>query len=150
MTFICTHNSRHSHMAQVWAQYAANDCGLDAVQTDSGGTEATAFNPRAVASLERAGYRIEPSTRDGNPIDVVDGGGGHAPMRCWSKVFDDERNPSGDFVAVITRQSADEAGPFVPGATLRVARPRVDPKPSTAPSEKAPPTTSAARRSRGR
>ncbi|MEC8511258.1 MAG: hypothetical protein VX015_03865 [Planctomycetota bacterium] len=59
MTFICTHNSRRSHMAQIWAQCAARRHGLGAVQTFSGGTEATAFNPRAVAAMQRAGLAID-------------------------------------------------------------------------------------------
>ena len=51
-------------------------------------------------------------------------------MRCWSKVFGDDANPSANFVAVMTCQSADEACPFVPGAQLRVALPYVDPEAS--------------------
>lgn len=127
MTFICTHNSRRSHMAQIWAQCAANAHGLDAVRTFSGGTEATAFNPRAVAAIERAGMDVRVSVDGDNPVYVVEDGDGPA-MQCWSKVYDDGANPSGDFVAVMTCQSADEACPFVPGAGLRVALPYVDPK----------------------
>jgi hypothetical protein len=55
LTFICTHNSRRSHMAQLWAAVAAASYGVEKVSTFSGGTEATAFNPRTVASLQRAG-----------------------------------------------------------------------------------------------
>ena len=49
--FICTHNSRRSHIAQVWAQTAASYFNISNVYAYSGGTEATAFNPRAVASV---------------------------------------------------------------------------------------------------
>src|SRR5689334_19004318 len=45
LTFICTHNSRRSHLAQIWAQTAATHFGFPGVQTFSGGTAATAFNP---------------------------------------------------------------------------------------------------------
>ena len=48
LVFICTHNSRRSHMAQVWAQAAAHQFGIDHVHTFSGGTEKTAFNSNAV------------------------------------------------------------------------------------------------------
>ncbi len=129
MTFICTHNSRRSHMAQIWAQCAARRHGLGAVQTFSGGTEATAFNPRAVAAMQRAGLAIELDVDGENPVYVVEDGQGDG-MRCWSKVFSDDANPSANFVAVMTCQSADEACPFVPGAQLRVALPYVDPKAS--------------------
>ncbi len=53
LTFICTHNSRRSHMSQIWAAAAAY------IQTFSGGTEATSFNPRAVEALKRAGFRVK-------------------------------------------------------------------------------------------
>src|SRR5690625_3246982 len=56
LNFICTHNSRRSHLAQIWTQTAASHFGIDGVETYSGGTEATAFNPRAVAAIERAGF----------------------------------------------------------------------------------------------
>ncbi|MDZ7659387.1 hypothetical protein [Fodinibius sp.] len=49
LTFICTHNSRRSHLCQIWAAAIADYFGIDNVETYSGGTEATAFNPRAVA-----------------------------------------------------------------------------------------------------
>ena len=42
LIFICTHNSRRSHMAQLWAQTAAAYHGVAAIETFSGGTEATA------------------------------------------------------------------------------------------------------------
>src|SRR6056297_1978450 len=61
LTFICTHNSRRSHLSQIWAQVAAEYYGLDGldgVETFSGGTEATAFNPRAVAALQRCGLTL--------------------------------------------------------------------------------------------
>src|SRR6478752_7363247 len=43
LTFICTHNSRRSHLAQIWAQVTAAHYGVGGVETFSGGTEATAF-----------------------------------------------------------------------------------------------------------
>ena len=59
LTFICTHNSRRSHMSQIWAAAAAAHYGIEEnVNTYSGGTEATAFNPRAVAAIERAGFKV--------------------------------------------------------------------------------------------
>ena len=59
LTFICTHNSRRSQLAQVWAAVAAHHFGLDHVRTYSGGTEVTAFNPYAVAALERADFALK-------------------------------------------------------------------------------------------
>jgi len=53
ITFICTHNSRRSHLGQIWAQTASAYYGLSGVRTFSGGTEATACNERTVAALMR-------------------------------------------------------------------------------------------------
>src|SRR4051812_44272108 len=36
LTFICPHNSRRSHMSQIWAQTAAYYYGLDRIETFSG------------------------------------------------------------------------------------------------------------------
>ena len=47
LIYVCTHNSRRSHLGQVWAAVAANYYGVEHVFTFSGGTEATAFNPNA-------------------------------------------------------------------------------------------------------
>jgi arsenate reductase (thioredoxin) len=58
LLFIYTHNSRRSHIAQIWAQTAALYYGVAPVETFSGGMEATAFNPRAVAALQRVGFEI--------------------------------------------------------------------------------------------
>ena len=67
LTFICTHNSRRSHMSQIWAAIAAQYYGVAGVETFSGGTEATAFNPRAVAALKRAGVKVEKKDDEANP-----------------------------------------------------------------------------------
>ncbi|MGY8915417.1 MAG: protein-tyrosine-phosphatase, partial [Flavobacteriales bacterium] len=47
INFICTHNSRRSHLSQVWAQTAAFYYGIEQVFCYSGGTEATALFPVA-------------------------------------------------------------------------------------------------------
>jgi arsenate reductase len=129
LVFICTHNSRRSHMAQLWAATAAASYGIDDVETFSGGTEATAFNPRAVAALERAGFEIKTSTpADANPKFLVRVGPTADALECFSKVYDQPPNPSSGFCAVMTCSAADEACPSVPGATLRLAIPYDDPK----------------------
>lgn len=58
LNFICTHNSRRSHFAQIWTAIAAYQAGLNTLHTFSGGTETTALHPNAVAALRRAGFRI--------------------------------------------------------------------------------------------
>ena len=45
INFICTHNSRRSHLSQVWAQTMAHYFNIKNVFCYSGGTEATALFP---------------------------------------------------------------------------------------------------------
>ena len=128
LTFICTHNSRRSHMSQLWASTAAEYYGVPGVFTFSGGTEATAFNPRAVAALERAGFRIEKDSQSENPVYTVRNGGNTLPMTAFSKKYTDETNPQENFCAVMTCSEADKNCPTVEGASFRVAIPYEDPK----------------------
>lgn len=127
LTFICTHNSRRSHMAQLWAAAAAARYGATGVSTFSGGTEVTAFNPRAVSSLRRAGFRIDDPGGD-NPRYRVSFSPVIDAMRCWSKRYDDDANPRRGFAAVMTCSEADAACPIVVGAAARISLPYDDPK----------------------
>ncbi len=127
LNFICTHNSRRSHLAQIWAAVAAAYFGLDHVRTFSGGTEATAFNPRAVAALERAGFRVENPGGE-NPHYQVYFSSEYPPLLCFSKTYDDAVNPSSDFAAIMTCSDADENCPFIPGVELRLPLTYEDPK----------------------
>ncbi|MEO1232511.1 MAG: protein-tyrosine-phosphatase [Myxococcota bacterium] len=130
LTFICTHNSRRSHMTQLWAQTAAAVMGVPGIKTFSGGTEATAFNPRAVAAMTRAGFDIERPDDADNPHYAVGYGPSSPRMEAFSKVFGHEANPKEGFVAVMTCSQADASCPFVPGAAYRVSLPYEDPKAS--------------------
>ena len=66
LNFICTHNSRRSQFAQIWAQTAADYFQL-AAQCYSGGVEVTACNERTIASLERTGFIVSKHGHS-NPI----------------------------------------------------------------------------------
>jgi arsenate reductase (thioredoxin) len=125
--FICTHNSRRSQIAQVWAATAAAYFAIPNLTTYSGGTEATAFNPRAVAALERVGFRITDPGGD-NPHYRVEAGPDLPPLVCFSKTIGDARNPQQDFGAIMTCAEADESCPYVPGAAWRLSLTYDDPK----------------------
>jgi len=127
LNFICTHNSRRSHLGMIWAAVAAHHFGLENVTTYSGGTEATAFNPRAVAALERAGFRIENPGGE-NPDYLVHYAEDHPPLVCFSKRYDDPANAAGTFAAIMTCSDADDNCPLIPGAELRLALTYEDPK----------------------
>lgn len=128
LTFICTHNSRRSHMGQIWAQTAAYYFGIEGIRTFSGGTEATAFNPNAVKAMADAGFEIISDGNPDNPVYNVRFANDREPMQVFSKTYDDEINPREDFCAIMTCSDADENCPFIPGATLRILITYEDPK----------------------
>jgi arsenate reductase len=131
LTFICTHNSRRSQMAQVWATLAASHYGVRKIEVFSGGTEGTAFNPRAVAALKRAGVTIEPvgNTPDAdNPKYEVRLGRDGGRLICFSKKYDQTPNPRADFAAVMVCADAEKNCPNVAGALERISLPYEDPK----------------------
>ncbi|MEM8528348.1 MAG: protein-tyrosine-phosphatase [Bacteroidota bacterium] len=116
LNFICTHNSRRSHISQIWASAAACYFEIENIHCYSGGTEATAFNPRAVAALKRAGFHIEKSSIGRNPRYQVYCCDQIAPIEAFSKVYDDASNPKSDFAAIMTCNHADQNCPFIPSA----------------------------------
>jgi arsenate reductase len=129
LTFICTHNSRRSHLSQIWAQVAAECYGLKGVETYSGGTEATAFNPRAVAAMQRCGLKIvadDPTAP--NPRYAVSTSDSGTPQVCFSKAYGDAPNPGTGYCAVMTCSQADDACPLVMGCDLRMPIRYEDPK----------------------
>lgn len=129
LMFICTHNSRRSHLSQLWAATAAAWYGIDGVETYSGGTEATAFNPRAVATMRRAGFEIGDVPDDAaNPHYAVSFAADRAALDAFSKTYDAAGNPTSDFAAIMTCSQADQACPFVRGSALRISLPYDDPK----------------------
>ncbi|NIJ55505.1 protein-tyrosine-phosphatase [Dyadobacter arcticus] len=128
LTYICTHNSRRSHFGQIWAATAAAYYDLPDVITYSGGTETSAFNERAVAACERAGFDITKTSEGKNPVYHVSYAADTEPLKAFSKKYDDASNPQNNFCAIMTCSQADEACPVVKGAAARVAVPYDDPK----------------------
>ena len=127
LNFICTHNSRRSQLAQIWAKTAAAYFDLD-VTCLSGGVEVTAFNERAVSAVARAGFRVEQSDNSENPVYYVWYSGEAAPLRMFSKLFDDPENRADAFAAVMVCSHADANCPFIPGTEKRISLTYDDPK----------------------
>jgi protein-tyrosine-phosphatase len=128
LVFICTHNSRRSHLSQLWALAASAYYDIVGVNTFSGGTEATAFNPRAVKALREAGFDIEKTDESSNPVYKVKYSTTEDAVKAFSKKFTDPFNPQENFIAVMTCSDADEACPYVPGASARFSVTYEDPK----------------------
>lgn len=128
LNFICTHNSRRSHISQIWAQAAAHYYNVSNVICYSGGTEATAFNPRAVGAMQNAGFNITKRKDGKNPVYEVRFANDADPIVSFSKTYDNPFNHSEDFAAVMTCSHADENCPLVIGASKRIALTYDDPK----------------------
>lgn len=128
LTFICTHNSRRSHISQIWAQTAAEFYNIPNIKCYSGGTEATAFNTRAVKAIKKAGFKIEKKHESDNPIYLVHFAENIEPLKCFSKVYSDPFNPKSNFAAIMTCSDADENCPVVFGAEARFPIRYDDPK----------------------
>ena len=126
LNFICTHNSRRSQFSQIWAQTAAAYYGIEAY-CYSGGVEVTAFNPRAVAAIQRDGFKVVKKEGE-NPLYFVFYSEEEDPIVTFSKVVEDAVNATKEFAAVMTCDHADENCPFIPGAEKRFPLRFEDPK----------------------
>lgn len=128
LNFICTHNSRRSHLSQIWAQCLATYFGLNQVHCYSGGTETTALFPMIVETLENAGFEIATIAKTENPIYSIKFAPNEHPIIGFSKKLDDYFNPSAEFAAIMTCDSANESCPIVSGAEVRIPITYQDPK----------------------
>ncbi|MEO1032223.1 MAG: protein-tyrosine-phosphatase [Bacteroidota bacterium] len=128
LNFICTHNSRRSHLSQIWAQTLAHYHNIGNVFTYSGGTEATALFPSVAKALETSGFKIEKLSDTSNPVYAIKYSEVKHPIIGFSKPFDAAFNPSSEFAAIMTCDSANEACPFVPGSEQRIPLTYEDPK----------------------
>ena len=129
VTFICTHNSRRSQLSEVWLRAAVDYFKIKGIRSYSGGTEATAFNHRMVAAIDRFGFGvnimndgINPEYRINMSSDKSNG------IKMFSKIYDHDYNPVKNYIAVMVCDQADKQCPFIPGATERIALPYQDPK----------------------
>lgn len=136
LIFICTHNSRRSQLAQVWAAVAAANYGVRNVHCFSGGTEETSFAKRAVETLKQAGLKID-GTVGTNPRYTVRYSDEVGALDCFSKKYDHAANPQKGFAALMTCADADVNCPFVPGAEVRYKLTYEDPKLSDRTSQEA-------------
>ncbi len=128
LNFICTHNSRRSHLSQIWAQAMAHHFGIQGVFCYSGGTEATAIFPKVVETLHKQGFSTLQLSAGDNPVYAIKFDENAAPVICFSKTYDHPFNPAKGFGAVMTCDSADENCPIVFGAQQRFPIKYEDPK----------------------
>tara|TARA_R100001369_G_scaffold75025_1_gene103832 strand:+ start:1947 stop:2579 length:633 start_codon:yes stop_codon:yes gene_type:complete len=128
INFICTHNSRRSHLSQVWAQTMAFYFNIKNVQCYSGGTESTALFPMVAETLKNTGFQIETISEGKNPIYSIKYAENEPAVIGFSKKLDDAFNPKSEFAAVMTCSQADGGCPFIVGAEKRIPITFEDPK----------------------
>ena len=128
LNFICTHNSRRSHLTQIWAQTMAAYFDVRDVCCYSGGTEATAMFPVVGETLANQGFAISKLADQKNPVYAIRFDSVSRAMIVFSKTYDDVFNPKSDYGAIMTCASADEGCPVVIGAQVRLPIRYNDPK----------------------
>ncbi|WP_282068485.1 low molecular weight phosphatase family protein [Olleya namhaensis] len=128
LNFICTHNSRRSHLTQVWAQTMAYYFNIKNVFCYSGGTEATALFPMVAETLVNSGFKINPISKNENPVYSIKYADTEHPIIGFSKKLDDAFNPTSGFAAIMTCSQADGGCPFIAGAEIRIPITFEDPK----------------------
>jgi len=128
LSFICTHNSRRSHLCQVWAQAMGCYFGVEKLYCYSAGTETTALYPAVADTLRASGFRISELSQSPNPVYGIKYGPDEHPVIGFSKNLEHPFNPASGFAAIMTCDSANETCPFVPGAEKRFAMTFEDPK----------------------
>ncbi len=128
LNLICTHNSRRSHLSQVWAQTAAYFYSIPNVICYSGGTAVTALFPVVAETLKRQGFEIKTISESENPIYSIKFTDNQYPIIGFSKTFDDTFNPKNEFAAIMTCSQAEGDCPFILGAEKRIPVTYEDPK----------------------
>ena len=128
LIFICTHNSRRSHLSQVWAQSIAHHFLIKNVFCFSAGTEATSVYPVVIETLKDFGFKIDVKFGEKKTVYAIQYSDQRNPIDCFSKTIEDKRNPKSEFCAVMTCAEADEYCPMVEGAEIRIPITYEDPK----------------------
>jgi len=130
LIFICVHNSRRSHLSQVWAQIAANHFGHEYIHTYSGGTEVTTMFPKVAETFLKQGFDVKTIAEGENPVYSIKSNQNSLPIIGFSKLYDDSFNPQSDFGAVMVCSAADTNCPYISTAAQRILIPFEDPKAS--------------------
>lgn len=128
LNFICTHNSRRSHLSQAWAQATGYYFGIENLFCYSAGTEATALFSVAAETLSKSGFKVDKLSEGSNPVYSLKYAENMHPIIGFSKTITSNFNPKSDFAAIMTCSSADEGCPFIPGSVKRISITYLDPK----------------------
>ncbi|MBI2259589.1 MAG: protein-tyrosine-phosphatase [Flavobacteriia bacterium] len=127
LIFVCTHNSRRSHLSQIWFQIVAEYFSIQNVYSFSAGTEVTALHLNVIKLLENEHFKISIEFQKKNPKVEIDYGG-QQKIISFSKTINDVSLPKSNFSCVMTCTDAEKNCPFIPEADFRFSLPYEDPK----------------------
>ncbi|APY09453.1 protein-tyrosine-phosphatase [Winogradskyella sp. J14-2] len=128
LNFICTHNSRRSHLSQAWAQVLGKYYGINNLFCYSAGTEATSLFRVAAETLANSGFKVDKLSEGNNPVYSLKYAENTHPIIGFSKTIASQFNPQSGFAAIMTCSSADQGCPFIAGAEKRIPITYEDPK----------------------
>ena len=129
--FVCVHNSRRSHMAQIWFALALREFKLNEFKSYSAGTEVTSFNPNAVEAFRSLGFtlKIDGGSNE-NPLYDVSIKNETSFVSAYSKIFNNEKIPKNNTYAVMVCSEAEENCPYIVWAKDKFLLSFNDPKDS--------------------
>lgn len=128
LNFICTHNSRRSHLAQVWAFTMCQYFNIKNFYSYSGGLEITKVYPTVIKTFEEIGFEITGNTDVNNPIYKLKSGDKTEQLNLFSKEYNDLTNPHSGFIAIMVCTDADGNCPYISECEKRFLLPYQDPK----------------------
>ena len=128
LNFICTHNSRRSHLAQIWAKTAASYYTIKNVQSYSGGTKVTALFPKIIETLNNQGFEISIISETSNPVYAIKYDENTIPIIGFSKRYDHPFNPVSQFAAIMTCSQVENDCPLIFGPEKSFSLYYEDPK----------------------
>ena len=124
LLFVCTHNSRRSQFAQVWAHLAINYFGLLNLNSFSCGSEQTMIHENTITALESFGFRVQ--NEKNNKINFYFSENSY--VECFSKTFLHNSLPDNQIISLMTCDDADKNCPLITGSLSRISLPYSDPK----------------------
>ena len=127
ITFICTHNSRRSQLAQCWGIASSQYYNLKNINFFSGGMEITSFNINALNALKRSGFIIDQKGQKEQTY-LLKTSKNYDGQKFYSKRYDYKSNPQIKFLAIMTCSDADKKCPIVKGADKKIFLPYQDPR----------------------
>ena len=128
---VCTHNSRRSHIGQLWFAVGADYYQVAKLRSYSAGTMATELNGNVVRALKSVGFNIELTEQaKSNQPYLISWSEENTPVTLFSKEYMDKTIPKEGVAAIMVCTDADENCPFIPGAEMRFSLPFEDPKAS--------------------